>query len=160
MGLFLPSDKFTVTSQRSREEVSTNLRINVQKHWSFDTEYGTFIGKVSDTDFKIRANSHTTLIRNSFGAVIEGAFTDTEEGCRTEVRIRLPIFQIIFQISWLIFFTLVILVGIVSMISEGFEMIFIPIGAILMIAVGTALAHIGYRLSAKKAKERLIELLS
>ena len=39
-------------------------------------------------------------------------------------------------------------------------MIFIPIGAILMIAVGTALAHIGYRLSAKKAKERLIELLS
>ena len=160
MGLFLPSDKFTVTSQRSREEVSTNLRINVQKRWSFDTEYGTFIGKVSDTDFKIRANSHTTLIRNSFGAVIEGAFTDTEEGCRTDGRIRLPIFQIIFQISWLIFFTLVILVGIVSMISDGFEMIFIPIGAILMIAVGTALAHIGYRLSAKKAKERLIELLS
>ena len=160
MGLFLPSDKFTVTSQRSREEVSTNLRINVQKRWSFDTEYGTFIGKVSDTDFKIRANSHTTLIRNSFGAVIEGVFTDTEEGCRTDGRIRLPIFQIIFQISWLIFFTLVILVGIVSMISEGFEMIFIPIGAILMIAVGTALAHIGYRLSAKKAKERLIELLS
>ena len=160
MGLFLPSDKFTVTSQRSREEVSTNLRINVQKRWSFDTEYGTFIGKVSDTDFKIRANSHTTLIRNSFGAVIEGVFTDTEEGCRTDGRIRLPIFQIIFQISWLIFFTLVILVGIVSMISEGFEMIFIPIGAILMITVGTALAHIGYRLSAKKAKERLIELLS
>ena len=98
MGLFLPSDKFTVTSQRSRKEVSTNLRINVQKRWSFDTEYGTFIGKVSDTDFKIRANSHTTLIRNSFGAVIEGAFTDTEEGCRTDGRIRLPIFQIIFQI--------------------------------------------------------------
>ena len=160
MGLFLPSDKFTVTSQRSREEVAANLRISVQKRWSFDTEYGTFIGKVSDKDFKIRANSHTMLIRNSFGAVIEGAFTDTEEGCRTDVRMRLHRAEIIFQISWIAFFTLAILVGIVAMISEGPEIIFIPLGAILMIAVSTAMIHLGYRLSAKKAKERLIELLS
>ncbi len=160
MGLFLPCKRFTVESSKRPMEVRARLKAMTQEKKSCDTEPGTFIGKVSDTDFKIRANSHTMLIRNSFGAVIEGVFTDTEEGCRTDVKIRLRRAEIIFQISWIAFFALAILVGIVAMISEGPEIIFIPMGAILMIAVGTAMIHLGYRLSAKKAKERLIELLS
>ena len=155
MGILLPNKRFTVESSKCPMEIRACLKAMTQEKKSCGTEPGTFIGKVEEGGFCIYPHPRG---RNSFAPYITGAFTETDTGCVTSVKISLsPIIKIFEIICYAELFPL-LLISLLFAISRG-EFIFLSF-IVLFIALSQALTRVAFYFPARRSERRLRAILS
>lgn len=151
--------KFTIETSKSKEEVLRIIKENTHTRTSifdFKTHEEFFEGRVFDDSFNI---NRATFRRNDVLPVIKGKIEEIEGGCKVSVKMRMPVFAIIFFSIWIpcgilggIF---VPLAGSVPEQTDFFPF-FIPM---IGFSLFTFIMFSIYKYEAKKAKEKLEELL-
>ena len=152
--------KFTIETSKSKEEVLRIIKENTHTRTSifdFKGNSGKFFeGKVFEDSFKISRIVH---YRNDLLPVIKGEIEEIEGGCKVSVKMRMPVFAIIFFSIWIpcgilggIF---VPLAGSVPEQTDFFPF-FIPM---IGFSLFTFIMFSIYRYETKKSKEKLEELL-
>lgn len=157
MGIFLPSEKFSINSARKSTELSRSLDEMVEKKWSPSTDYGVFVGNVSEKGFKIHQNKLTTFRRNPLSPTIIGNFNDTPEGCTVDIKMRLNIPSLIFELIWNLGLALIFVIGIIMTITDG--LFYVPLTAFFMYAIPQIITRTLFRSSVRSSKERLLSIL-
>jgi len=145
---------FIIETNKSKDEILQIIRDNAYIKTSvFDFPKGDkyFEGSVSENSFKICRCIH---YRNSFLPLIIGTIEANEYGSTINIRMRMAIPVIVFLVIW---FTGV-LVGCLIVPFAGFPM---PTALVpyIMLVFGILLAIIPNKIEAKKAREKLEELL-
>lgn len=146
--------RFIIETKKSKDEILQIIRDNTYIRTSvFGFSEGTtyFEGKVCENSFKI---CRCIQYRNSFLPLIIGTIEANEYGSTINIRMRMAIPVIVFLVIW---FTGV-LVGCLIVPFAGFPM---PTALVpyIMLVFGILLAIIPDKIEAKKAREKLEELL-
>ena len=147
--------RFMIETKKSKDEIlqiigdNTHIRTSV---FGFSEGNTYFEGKVSENSFKIFRCIH---YRNSFLPLIIGTIEAHEYGSTINIRMRMAISVIIFLVVW---FTGVITACLIFPFA-GFPM---PAALVpyIMLVFGILLVIIPNRIEAKKAREKLEELLT
>ena len=149
--------RFIVETNKSKDEILQIIRDNTYIKTSvFDFPKGDkyFEGSVSENSFKIFRCIH---YRNSFLPLIIGAIekSDYDSALKIKINMRMTIFVSVFISIW---FTGV-LAGCLIVPFTGFPM---PAALVpyIMLVFGILLVIIPNRIEAKKAREKLEELLT
>lgn len=148
--------KFTIETSKSKEEVLRIIKENTHTRTSifdFKGNSGKFFeGRVFEDSFKISRIVH---YRNDLLPVIKGEIEEIEGGCKVSVKMRMPIFAIIFFSIWI---PGAIFGGVFVPISGSFSKPadFLPL---IGCSFGLLILFLLYRYEVKKAKEKLEELL-
>lgn len=147
--------KFTIETSKSKEEVLRIIKENTHTRTSifdFKGNSGKFFeGKVFEDSFKISRIVH---YRNDLLPVIKGEIEEIEGGCRVNIKMRMPIFAIIFFSIWL---PGGILGSILILLERDFISFFITLVGFPLFAL---IFFLMYKYEAKKSKEKLEELLN
>ncbi len=146
--------KFTIETSKSKEEVLRIIKENTHTRTSifdFKTHEEFFEGRVFDDSFNI---NRATFRRNDILPVIKGKIEEIEGGCRVNIKMRMPIFAIIFFSIWL---PGGILGSILILLERDFISFFITLVGFPLFAL---IFFLMYKYEAKKSKEKLEELLN
>ena len=146
--------RFIIETKKSKDEILQIIRDNTYIRTSvfgFSEGNTYFEGKVCENSFKI---CRCIQYRNSFLPLIIGTIEANEYGSTINIRMRMAIPVIVFLVIW---FTGV-LVGCLIVPFAGFPM---PTALVpyIMLVFGILLAIIPDKIEAKKAREKLEELL-
>lgn len=146
--------RFIIETKKSKDEILQIIRGNTYIKTSvFDFPKGDkyFEGSVSENSFKICRCIH---YRNSFLPLIIGTIEAHEYGSTINIRMRTAIPVIVFLVIWLTS----VLAGCLIVPFAGFPM---PAALIpyIMLVFGILLVIIPNKIEAKKAREKLEELL-
>lgn len=148
--------KFTIETSKSKEEVLRIIKENTHTRTSifdFKGNSGKFFeGKVFEDSFKISRIVH---YRNDLLPVIKGEIEESEGGCKVNIKMRMPIFAIIFFSIWI---PCAIFGGLFVPISGSFFKLadFLPLcGGFFVFLI----LFLVYKYETKKSKEKLEELL-
>ena len=147
--------RFIIETKKSKDEILQIIRGNTYIKTSvFDFPKGDkyFEGSVSENSFKICRCIH---YRNSFLPLIIGTIEAHEYGSTINIRMRTAISVIVFLVIWLTS----VLAGCLIVPFAGFPM---PAALIpyIMLVFGILLVIIPNKIEAKKAREKLEELLT
>ena len=147
--------RFIIETKKSKDEILQIIRDNTYIKTSvFDFPKGDkyFEGSVSENSFKI---CRCIQYRNSFLPLIIGTIEANEYGSTINIRMRMAIPVIVFLVIWFIG----VLVGCLIVPFAGFPM---PTALVpyIMLVFGILLAIIPNKIEAKKAREKLEELLT
>lgn len=147
--------RFIIETNKSKDEILQIIRDNTHIRTSvFGFLEGNtyFEGKVSENSFKICRCIH---YRNSFLPLIIGTIEAHEYGSTINIRMRTAISVIVFLVIWLTS----VLAGCLIVPFAGFPM---PAALIpyIMLVFGILLVIIPNKIEAKKAREKLEELLT
>ncbi len=147
--------KFTIETSKSKEEVLRIIKENTHTRTSifdFKGNSGKFFeGKVFEDSFSLLRIIH---YRNDILPVIKGEIEEIEGGCKVSVKMRMPIFAIIFFSIWL---PGGILGSILILLERDFISFFITLVGFPLFAL---IFFLMYKYEAKKSKEKLEELLN
>lgn len=147
--------KFTIETSKSKEEVLRIIKENTHTRTSifdFKGNSGKFFeGKVFEDSFSLLRIIH---YRNDILPVIKGNIEEIEGGCRVNIKMRMPIFAIIFFSIWL---PGGILGSILILLERDFISFFITLVGFPLFAL---IFFLMYKYEAKKSKEKLEELLN
>ena len=146
--------RFIIETKKSKNEILQIIRDNTYIRTSvfgFSEGDAYFEGKVYENSFKIW---RCIQYRNSFLPLIIGTIEANEYGSTINIRMRMAIPVIVFLVIW---FTGV-LVGCLIVPFAGFPM---PTALVpyIMLVFGILLVIIPNKIEAKKAREKLEELL-
>ena len=146
--------RFIIETKKSKDEILQIIRDNTHIRTSvfgFSEGNTYFEGKVCENSFKICRCIH---YRNSFLPLIIGTIEAHEYGSTINIRMRMAISVIVFLVVW---FTGVITACLI------FPFVGFPMPAALvpyiMLVFGILLVIIPNKIEAKKAREKLEELL-
>ena len=153
----LPHLEYSMDSTKSPEDIYTILN-SVTEPWGIsflDTRDAEFIGEVNPSDFRI-VIYHKIGFKNDFRPVIEGTIR-TESGLTViDIKMRL-------KLSVLIPFTILfggcILDGLFTVFTKGIDGLPMLLGAAVILAFVQVIARPAFYFPAKRAIERLEELL-
>lgn len=147
--------KFTIETSKSKEEVLRIIKENTHTRTSifdFKGNSGKFFeGKVFEDSFSLLRIIH---YRNDILPVIKGKIEEIEGGCKVNIKMRMPIFAIIFFSIWL---PGGILGSILILLERDFISFFITLIGFPLFAL---IFFLMYKYEAKKSKEKLEELLN
>ena len=146
--------KFTIETSKSKEEVLRIIKENTHTRTSifdFKTHEEFFEGRVFEDSFSLLRIIH---YRNDILPVIKGNIEEIEGGCRENIKMRMPIFAIIFFSIWL---PGGILGSILILLERDFISFFITLVGFPLFAL---IFFLMYKYEAKKSKEKLEELLN
>ena len=147
--------KFTIETSKSKEEVLRIIKENTHTRTSifdFKGNSGKFFeGKVFEDSFSLLRIIH---YRNDILPVIKGKIEEIEGGCRVNIKMRMPVFAIIFFSIWL---PGGILGSILILLERDFISFFITLVGFPLFAL---IFFLMYKYEAKKSKEKLEELLN
>lgn len=146
--------KFTIETSKSKEEVLRIIKENTHTRTSifdFKTHEEFFEGRVFEDSFSLLRIIH---YRNDILPVIKGNIEEIEGGCRVNIKMRMPIFAIIFFSIWL---PGGILGSILILLERDFISFFITLVGFPLFAL---IFFLMYKYEAKKSKEKLEELLN
>ena len=145
--------KFILESRKSKEEIIQVLKDNTSPSRSvFYRNYDEFFnGKIFEASFKIQRNIN---YRNSFLPVLIGEINETDSGTRITIKTRLNLFVIVFLCVWVG----IVFLGCLITPFADFEIQFRFIPYFMLVA-GILITILPYKYEAKKAKEKLEELL-
>ena len=153
--------KFTIETSKSKEEVLRIIKENTHTRTSifdFKGNSGKFFeGKVFEDSFSLLRIIH---YRNDILPVIKGNIEEIEGGCRVNIKMRMPIFAIIFFSIWLpggILGSILILLAASVPEQTDFISFFITLIGFPLFAL---IFFLMYKYEAKKSKEKLEELLN
>ena len=146
--------RFIIETKKSKDEILQIIRDNTYIKTSvFDFPTGDkyFEGSVSENSFKI---CRCIQYRNSFLPLIIGTIEANEYGSTINIRMRMAIPVIVFLVIWLTG----VLAGCLIVPFAGFPM---PAALVpyAMLVFGILLVIIPNKIEAKKAREKLEELL-
>lgn len=146
--------RFIIETKKSKDEILQIIRDNTYIRTSvfgFSEGNTCFEGKVCENSFKI---CRCIQYRNSFLPLIIGTIEANEYGSTINIRMRMAIPVIVFLVIWFIG----VLVGCLIVPFAGFPM---PTALVpyIMLVFGILLAIIPNKIEAKKAREKLEELL-
>ena len=149
----LPYEKFTLISKNSASTVFLILGNNIKERKFLNglfKEKEYFEGEINTNHFNVNPIYSG---RNSFIPIINGAIIEKEEGSLIVITMKLHIFTMVFGFLWFS--------GVISFLFAGIkyrEPALIMISS-LFIIFGGCLFIIPFKHEAKKAKNKLIEIL-
>ena len=115
-----------------------------------------FFGQVYPLGFRITPRLN---YRNSFVPLVTGKMTEKEGGTTVEITLQMHILTRVFLTVWNGIACIIFLCTILALFAGGLEQIFIFIVSICLLILGQVFPRCGFYGPAKKALERLKELL-
>ena len=167
-----PRLEYSIDSTKSPEDIYTILNsVTAPKKMLFSylsyPDNIEFIGEVNSSDFKI-VSKPKPYVRNSFTPVILGTIRAAKGLTVIDIRMRLYLFVQVFETIWYGGAGITLLVGLFAAFAEvagrtGTKLTVFSLAVIFYAVVfwgfGQALTRIGFYFPAKRAIERLDELL-
>lgn len=155
----LPSLDVRLQTDRTAEEIGGILKsVTILRNRSFTVpRQREFIGNIDDSEFRLVSRISN---RNSFLPVIKGKLQ--ANGNKTEVCIQMRMHPLasVFMIFWMCGVLFFFLTGILQIFAEGFGSALPVLGStVLMMTFAQILMRVCFYLPAKKALQRIKELL-
>lgn len=150
--MILPSIKFDIITEKTPQEIASILKEET-------SEGGQFQGKVNETSFKICPRPK--IARNSFLPIIIGNISETAEGRKINIKMRMMLFFCVFVLAWQIPLIFVFFSSFVSIIANGvtYDAVISCILSVIILTACQCLMRLCFYIPAKKAKKWLEQWL-
>lgn len=154
----LPYLEHTIRTRKSPQEIHDILQsVTSPKEEWFSSKRGKFIGEIDQYEFKIKRK---IFYRNDFIPVIKGTIKQGEGAYEVALKMQPDLSTYIFLIIWYGLLGVFFLIGIFHLIISDSTDVAMVLGPIGFIAFGQILSRCGFYFPAKRAINRLEELLS
>ena len=158
----IPSDKIEILTTLSNQEVRKILAENIRPKkrlrigFNKSKEKELFEGNIEQNRFKIQ---RIITGRNSFLPQIKGQIQSNINGTKLVADLKVHTSVIVFMIFWLSFVGLAFILGIVGVINQGTNPLFLIV-PLIMIAFGIGLTNYGFNSQKEKSINDLKKILS
>lgn len=145
---------FTIETRKPKDEILRIIRNNTHTTtfiFDFSKDEKYFAGKIFENSFKILRRIH---YKNSFLPLIIGTVEENDCGSTIKIKMRMAIFVTVFLSIWL--GGIIAACIIFPFVGAPMPFVLIPY---IMLVFGVLIVVIPNKIEAKKAKEKLEELL-
>ncbi|MFD0930970.1 hypothetical protein ACFQ0R_00005 [Psychroflexus salinarum] len=158
----IPSDKIEILTTLSNQEVRKILKENIRPKkvlkfgFSESQDKELFEGKFEQDRFEIQ---RIITGRNSFLPQIKGQIQPNINGTKLVADLKVHRFVIVFMLFWLTFIGLAFIIGIIGVINQGTNPLFL-IFPLIMIGFGIGLINYGFNSQKEKSINDLKKILN